>query len=201
MFYSRRYLLSVGSFAILGCLMLHGITIMHAGDEAPTQPVTVRKLGAAKESSSESNLRKRMEEASQAKAQKGLVAKSVEPSPSATGLNLYGRSLLLEDSGSFTLIPLGAILSLPASHKAKVVNKPTGTFLIWDDFKKENSSWLATQEVSLQIARGKDPKALAKLVSELSKKTHLVVAVHEGNPISILEEVETTQDGSSAAAQ
>lgn len=201
MFYLRRYLLSVGSYAILGCLMMHDTTIVHAGDEAPTQPATVRTLGAVKDSSSESNLRKRMEDASQAKSKKGLLGKSVEPSPSATGLNLYGRSLLLEDSGSFTLIPLGAILSLPASRKAKVVNEPTGTFLIWDEFKKENSSWLATQEVSLQIARGKDPKALAKLVSELSKKTHLVVAVHGGNPISILEEVDTTQDGGSASAK
>jgi hypothetical protein len=192
------HLMSKKSAVAIGFATTCLLTLQTAA-QSPAQSESVRKLGAVKDVSSEAQLRQRIEDAAQAKAQKGPLGKPVEPSQSTGGASLYARSLLLQDSGHYTLIPQGAILHLPASQRTKLIGQPSGTFLTWTKFLKQNGSWLATREVSMPIATGESPKSLAKIIAELSTETHAVVAVCKDSPISIMEDVSAPQDNASVS--
>lgn len=192
------HLMSKKTRVTLGFLAACVLTLQTA-PQSPAQSESIRKLGAARDMSSEAALRQRIEDAAKAKAQKDPLGKPDEPSQSDSGSSLYARSLLLEDSGHYTLIPQGAILHLPASQRTKLIGQPSGTFLTWATFLKQNGSWLATREVSMPVAIGKAPKLLAKLIDELSKETHAVVAVYNGNPVSILVDAGTPREKASVS--
>jgi hypothetical protein len=192
------HLMSKQSAVVIGFATTFLLTLQSAA-QTPAQSEPVRKLGAVKDVSSEAELRQRIEDAAQAKAQKGPLGKPVEPSQSDTGVSLYARSLMLEDSGHYTLIPQGAILHLPASQRTKLTGQPSGTFLTWTKFLKQNGSWLATREVSMPIATGENPKSLAKLIADLSTETHAVVAVYRNSPVSILEVATAPEDKASVS--
>ena len=103
----------------------------------------------------------------------------------------FSRSIILYDGTNFTLIPEGSILTLPANLREHVVASPTGSFLLWPSFLKQNAKWLASREVTMEMALG-DKEASAEILQSLEGDTKLRVAVYRSNPISVLEKPDTT---------
>jgi hypothetical protein len=115
--------------------------------------------------------------------QKTKPVGDVHPDPQSS---LMTSSLFLSDGQMFTVVPLGAILNLPAAHRKHVVAKPEGTFTFWPNFLKQNASWLSAKEVPLKMATG-DPDLAKAILRDTSKDSHVVVSVYKGGPITILE--------------
>lgn len=115
--------------------------------------------------------------------QKTKPVGDLHPDPQSSFLT---SSLFLSDGQMFTVIPLGAILNLPAAHRNHVIAKPEGTFTFWPNFLKQNASWLSAKEVPLKMATG-DPDLAKAILRNTSKDSHVVVSVYKGGPISILE--------------
>jgi hypothetical protein len=115
--------------------------------------------------------------------QKTSPVGDVRPNPQGS---LLTGSLFLSDGQMFTVVPLGAVLNLPASHRGHVVSKPEGTFTFWPNFLKKNGSWLSAKEVPLKMAKG-DSELAKAILRETSMDSHVVVSVYKGGPITILE--------------
>jgi hypothetical protein len=96
------------------------------------------------------------------------------------------NSIILADSEKYTVVPVGAILHLPARMRSRVLSEPKGDFTFWPSFLERNSSWLAAKEVSLTLSRGNSKEADA-LLKSLANDSHVVVATYKGGPITILE--------------
>lgn len=103
-----------------------------------------------------------------------------------SGNSLLTSSIVLFDGEKFTLVPVGAVLNLPRTHRQKVVSKPEGEFTFWPSFLERNASWLIAREVPLKMAKG-DAKAAEAVLRETSAESRVVVSVYKGGPISILE--------------
>ncbi len=99
---------------------------------------------------------------------------------------LQDRSIILSDGQTFTLLPPGSILHLPAALRERVAAKPAGQFLLWPAFLERHADWLTVREVPLAMASG-DAKAAAAVLAPLATEKRLVVAVYRKGPISILE--------------
>jgi hypothetical protein len=107
----------------------------------------------------------------------------------------FSRSIILYDGTNFTLIPEGSILTLPANLREHVVASPLGSFLLWPSFLKQNAKWLASREVTMEMALG-DKEASAEILQSLKADTKLRVAVYRSNPISVMEKPDTTPGAS-----
>ena len=107
----------------------------------------------------------------------------------------FSRSIVLCDGTNFTLIPEGSILTLPANLREHVVASPLGSFLLWPSFLKQNAKWLASREVTMEMALG-DKEASAEILQSLKADTKLRVAVYRSNPISVMEKPDTTPGAS-----
>ena len=112
---------------------------------------------------------------------------------------MLSNSLLLGNKESYVILPLGSVLHLPAAHREKLLSQPAGGFLNWADFLSRNREWLATREVTLAMARGEEPKKTAALSREFQNEGRAVVAVIQGNPVSMMEPA-APQAGSSPSA-
>ncbi len=85
-----------------------------------------------------------------------------------------------------TVVPQGALLSLPTEMEGMVVKKPVGKLISWPEFLGRYRRMIATREVSWETAKGEDP------IKEGEKKAFavggkIVVAVFKKNPITVLE--------------
>ena len=69
--------------------------------------------------------------------------------------------------------------------KTRVVEKPTGKFVLWPSFKLKNQNWIWTFEVTLDQAKGITPLPEGK-IKDFAKLKLMVVALYRGNPVSIL---------------
>lgn len=98
---------------------------------------------------------------------------------------LYKNSHIIVNRGQHTIIPKKSILVLPEHLKSRVVNKPSGEFILWPDFKRSNQDWIWTLEVSLNQAKGITPLPKKK-IKDLEKLNRVVVALYLGNPVSVL---------------
>lgn len=98
---------------------------------------------------------------------------------------LYKNSHILVGRGQHTIVPKNSILVLPETLKSRVAAKPSGTFVLWPDFKRSNQDWLWTSEVSLDQAKGITPLPEKKM-KDLEKLNRVVVALYRGNPVSVL---------------
>jgi hypothetical protein len=76
-----------------------------------------------------------------------------------------------------------------------VVASPLGSFLLWPSFLKQNAKWLASREVTMEMALG-DKEASAEILQSLKADTKLRVAVYRSNPISVMEKPDTTPGAS-----
>lgn len=113
-------------------------------------------------------------------------AKPLTNKPPAIQSSLWTHSIILSDGEKYTLVPVGSILHLPETLRSKVLTKPTGEFTFWPNFLQLNEAWLGAQEVSLKMSRG-DAKEAKILLQRVAKDPRLLVATHQGGPITILE--------------
>lgn len=125
---------------------------------------------------------------------KAIAAKTTPVSgpPPSTQSSLLTSSILISDGETFTIVPIGSVLHLPANLRPRIIPQPRGDVLMWPDFLQKNSSWIAAKEVSLPMSRG-DSKAAASVLRELSNETRLVVAVYRNCPITILEHAKAAE--------
>lgn len=101
----------------------------------------------------------------------------------------YEGTTILVKGEDHTVVPQGAVLSLPPKLAEMVVQKPRGKLLIWPLFIKKHARYITTKEVSWETAKGNDP------ITEKEKKAFsiggkVVIAVYKKNPISVIEPAE-----------
>jgi hypothetical protein len=110
----------------------------------------------------------------------GAEAKVARPGEQS----LIKQSDILHDGTHWTLVPKGAVLHTPVAMGPRVGAKPIGTLLSWNDFLIANRAWLFTEEVTFDQAAGKRPIPPSR--SEAwAKIGKVIVAVHQGGPISV----------------
>jgi hypothetical protein len=163
--------------------------------EKPTPPEAAPRKGPTHDVTDEASLRLRAERA--AKLQSSVARKARPPTdpPPSTQSSLMSSSILITDGENYTIVPIGSVLILPGAHRSKIVNRAQGDLLLWPDFLKRNSAWLAAREVSLKMSQG-DSRAGEAVMRELAGETRLVVAVHKNCPISILEPIQAPRSDS-----
>lgn len=111
---------------------------------------------------------------------KGEVKKTSPPEEQS----IVKQSTILSDGKNWTLVPQGAVICLPAAAKSRVNVKPTGTLLPWAEFLSKNYSWITTNEISFDQAAGAVPLPPER-VAFWAKQDKVVIAVHQGGPISV----------------
>jgi hypothetical protein len=182
------HLFSRGQAALLLSSLIAIVSSHQAacGQPSVSGAIAAPGRGASHDSITEQELRK--EAAGTAKMHALMLQKTKpvgdeHPDPQSS---LLTSSLFLSDGQMFTVVPLGAILNLPAEHRKHVIAKPEGTFTFWPNFLKQNSTWLSAREVPLKMAKG-DPDLAQAVLRETSRDTHVVVSVYKGGPITVLE--------------
>jgi len=110
--------------------------------------------------------------------------------------SLIKQSEILNDGTHWTLVPKGAVLHVPAARAASVGAKPLGTLLSWNDFLVANRAWLSAEEITYDQAAG-NQKLPVNRTDYWKKQDKVIVAVHQGGPISVKVVVPVT----TAAAQ
>ena len=120
--------------------------------------------------------------------QKGILPlkKETKPAIALKKRDYYAGTTILVSGSEHTVVPEGAVISLPPNMSKMVSEKPQGTLVMWPVFIKKYSPQFATKEVSWETAKGDDP------ISEKEKKAFtmggkVVVAVYKKNPISVIE--------------
>lgn len=98
--------------------------------------------------------------------------------------SIIKQSTILHDAGHWTLVPIGAVIFMPAALKARLTAKPESTLLPWAEFLAKNYSWITTTEVTLAQAAGQ-VSLPADRVAFWAKQDKMVIAVHQNGPISV----------------
>ncbi|BDS08517.1 hypothetical protein NT6N_35570 [Oceaniferula spumae] len=99
--------------------------------------------------------------------------------------SLYKNSHILSNRGEHCIVPKNSILFLPDKLKTRVVEKPSGKFVLWPFFKLRNQQWIWTYEVTLDQAKGIKPLPKGTL-EQFSKLNRVVVALYRGHPVSVI---------------
>ena len=98
--------------------------------------------------------------------------------------SLIDRSTILSFGGFWTIVPKDAVIHSPSNYRARLVTKPTGRLLPWQEFHARNRGWIHTQNVSLSEARGETPLT-QETIDTYRRTGRLVVAVCHQGPISM----------------
>lgn len=114
------------------------------------------------------------------------LKKETKPALALKKKDYYAGTTILVAGEDHTVVPQGAVLSLPPKLANMVVEKPQGTLMIWPEFIKKHYRLITTKEVSYETAKGEDP------ISEKEKKAFsiggkVVIAVYKKNPIEVKE--------------
>lgn len=108
-----------------------------------------------------------------------------DPSKKNVVSDIVSQSDILSYAGYTTLVPKHAIVHRPAGFEDRYVFKPGTKVVNWPAFYQANRGWITVIEITRAQAEGNVP--LAEEVQEmLRKSTSLVVAVYQGDPISLL---------------
>ena len=111
-------------------------------------------------------------------------APSASPVPRSEGQSIISQSEILHDGEYWTLVPKGAVLHIPAQHASNVGSRPIGTLLQWSEFLAKNPAWIQARETSFDEASGEAEFPEAH-VAHWPKQDRVIVAVHQGGPISV----------------
>lgn len=112
------------------------------------------------------------------------TVKSEVTVPRAASQSIMAQSEILHDGEHWTLVPKGAVLFVPQKKSLNVGARPIGTLLQWRDFLAKNPTWISTHETSYAQASGDTPLPEGA-VEFWSKQVRVIVAVHQGEPISV----------------
>ncbi|MEP2775972.1 MAG: hypothetical protein ABJQ29_14030 [Luteolibacter sp.] len=133
-------------------------------------PITPQELTAKQQGGSLENLSQTVD--------------SEAPVPRASSQSIIAQSEILHDGEYWTLVPQGAVLFVPERKAPNVGARPVGTLLQWNDFLARNPAWISTQETSFAQASGDAPFPEEK-IEFWKKQDRVIVAVHQGGPISV----------------
>ena len=103
--------------------------------------------------------------------------------------SLVKRSTVVAGVSGWTIVPRGAVLSVPSRFEARIDGQRTGKLVSWRDFYARNSSWIRLLPVTIEQATGQNPLT-EDYMDSLKRTGLLVVAVCEGGPISVRLPVE-----------
>lgn len=101
--------------------------------------------------------------------------------------SIINQSLILSDGTNWTLVPRGSVLHLPDTHKDKIDARPVGNLVPWKKFLTLNRAWISAEEISLRQAEGVK-KLDERRTAFWPKQSKLIIAVHQGGPISVSRE-------------
>lgn len=113
-------------------------------------------------------------------------AKPVEKAVTAVKRDIYQTSDILVDGAFHTVVPKGAILSVPESLGDRLASGAAGKFQFWPDFYARNKEWIKLQEVEIDVAKGKIPLPEA-VIKMMATEPKVVIAVYKGNLVTVLE--------------
>lgn len=98
--------------------------------------------------------------------------------------SLVEMSTLLASGGNWVMIPKTALIYVPDRYSDKVVAKPSGSLISWNEFLKRNAGWIHTHEVTVLQARGKEVID-QKIIQAYQSMGKVVIATHQKNPITV----------------
>jgi hypothetical protein len=165
--------------------------------QTPAQPEAAST--EARDVTSESALQQQMQKSKRMADFKGAFEPAPAVAPDLTP-SLYKTSIILFDGQAHTVVPMGAVLSLPSNYRARIIDKPKGDFLFWPAFLEKNKSWVAGWEVPMAMARG-DAEMSKSVMKQIANDARVLVAVFKGGPITVLEPVEDKASKTSGAKQ
>jgi hypothetical protein len=145
------------------------------------------QVPAARDATTESSLQREMQKSKRMADYKGAFEAAPQVKPDLTP-SLYKKSIILFDGDNHTVVPMGAVLALPASYRSRIIDKPEGTFQFWSVFLEKNKNWLGAWEVPMAMARG-DAEMSKSVMKQIANDTRVLVAVYKGGPITVLEPV------------
>jgi hypothetical protein len=99
--------------------------------------------------------------------------------------SLLERSEILSYNGLTTLVPKGALLSVPERYRARIGPAEGNRLVRWPEFLRHNRNWLRTFEVSREQAEGREEFSEQALES-IEKNELVVIATIASGPVSIL---------------
>lgn len=109
-----------------------------------------------------------------------------KPVPSRqNSFSLEALSSFLTFGDRFTMLPKGCVVNLPAELESRMIAKPAGKITPWPEFLAANRNWIRCVEVSKDQVMGK-VKIPDDALDAYRKAKVLVVACHEGSPITVL---------------
>ena len=109
-------------------------------------------------------------------------AKAAEPQRPKS---IIERSEILNSSGVVTLVPKRAVIHIPPSLSG-TLGWPQGAKLVrWEEFFRNNRSWIRTVEVTRSQAEGLSPLPQS-VIESFAKSSQLIVATYQGGPISVM---------------
>ena len=117
-------------------------------------------------------------------------APDIAPVPRADSQSIISQSEILHDGEHWTLVPNGAVLHIPEQHAAKIGKRPVGILLQWSEFLAKNPAWIRTHETSFDQASGEKEFPVTE-TAHWSKQDRVVIAVHQGGPISVARQPRT----------
>jgi hypothetical protein len=142
---------------------------------------------AARDAATESSLQREMQKSKRLADYKGAFEAAPEVAPDLTP-SLYKKSIILFDGDNHTVVPMGAVLALPAGYRNRIIDKPEGEFLFWSTFLEKNKKWVGAWEVPMAMARG-DAEMSKSVMKQIANDTRVLVATYKGGPITVLESV------------
>lgn len=109
-----------------------------------------------------------------------------KPVPSRqNSFSLEALSSFLTFGDRFTMLPKGCVVNLPAELESRMIARPTGKLTPWPEFLAANRNWIRCIDVSKDQVMGK-VKIPDETLEAYRKAKVLVVACHEGSPITVL---------------
>ena len=122
---------------------------------------------------------------------KTVGEKSGAPSQSERVYNIVEMSDFIAFDEFSTLVPKGAILSVPDSFRPNMITDVSGTLILWNEFLNRNRARISPFEITIEQAAGVaeiDPKLLRSAIATGS----IIVAVIRGNPTSVSRPADST---------
>jgi hypothetical protein len=109
-----------------------------------------------------------------------------DPSVANAPKDLLSQSEVLCHGGVGTLVPKGALLTVPAKFKARTKMTAGARIVTWAEFLAQNRTWLTAVEVTIDEAAGREllPQNTQRQMADCG---NVVVATYLGGPISVLE--------------
>lgn len=111
--------------------------------------------------------------------------------------SLIERSVILSSGSHWTIVPKGAVLMVPERFGNRVGTERKGKLVRFPEFLRLNQSWLSSQEVTMEQAKGHEIFEEERMKA-MQRQGRVVVAVRHGGPITVLKpkkkDILTTQN-------